>query len=142
MKKIILILTVLIANSVFADTVSPISNISKKYEQVTSSKILQLQDSLAKDSLLEFSINQITYSDVDFSLLDEILMDVNNHVFPTQKNGVSHYGQTHYSYDEENKKIYDGITYISIEKNENFTIITILWAKPSINPETIRSNNQ
>jgi len=140
MKKIILILTVLIANSVFADTVSPVSNISKRYEQVTSAKIVQLQDSLEKDSLLEFSIDQITYLDVNFSLLDKILTDVNNHVFPTQKNGVFHYGQTHYSYDEENKKIYDDTTYISIEKNENFTVITILWAKPSVNPETIRSH--
>jgi hypothetical protein len=141
MKKIILILTVLIANSVLADTVSPISNIAKRYEQVTPSKIVQLQDSLEKDSLLEFSINQITYSDVDFSLLDKILTDISNNVFPTQKNGVSHYGQTHYSYDEENKKIYSGTTYISIEKNDNFTVITILWAKPAINPETIGSND-
>lgn len=139
MKNMLFILVVFITTSLFADTV-PTPAFSKQYEIVPFSKITQLQDSLQKDSLLEFTISQISYQNMDSVLLGRILEDIDSHTYPTQRNGFFQTGQTHYSYDEENKKVYTGKTYVSIERDNDVTSITIFWSNPSVNPEVIESN--
>lgn len=143
MKKSIAIafFAAVITNSLIADTVpTNVVKLTPLHETVAPSKIIQLQDSLEKDSLLEFTIDQISYLNMDSALLKKVLEDIDTHTYPTQMNGFLQTCQTHYSYDEENKKVYNGATYVSIETDDLVTTITIFWSKPSVNAEILESN--
>jgi hypothetical protein len=101
----------------------------ENYKIVNYSIIKTLQDSLEKDSLLEFNIDQIAYVEVDSNLVDALLSNESIELYSTQKNSIFQFSQTHYSIDEKEKKIYSGPTYVSISQEEFFTVITILWGK-------------
>jgi len=126
MKNLIFLL--ILGSSALAETeVSPKNR--ENYKIVTYSIIKTLQDSLEKDSLLEFNIDQLTYVEVDSNLVATLLANKRVNFSLSQKNSIFQFSQSHYSIDEKEKKIYSGPTYVSISQEEFFTIITILWGK-------------
>lgn len=136
MKNFILIFAVLLALKTSADTIVTRTAYAKPCEQVSRTKIMALKDSLEKDSLMVFTIDNITYLDIDQLTLKKIINEISMNTTPTMENTVFYSRQTHYAYDEEKEKIYSGKTLYSIEEQfDGLLEITIFWVLPARNTE-------
>lgn len=137
MKKLIFVISAIISStSSFADEVKKENTQYSTYEVVNESFIGSLQDSLEVDSLLEFRIDHIVYSDLSDIDMNSILEEIGNKRYPSLNKAESTFGVAHYAYDEENRKLYSGKTFVAIIQSSlagfgETTEVIIFWAKPS-----------
>lgn len=136
MKKLIIVISAIMSFNVsLADEVKKDSFQCSAYEIVDAGVINALQDSLEADSLLEFRIDHIIYSDLSDGDMNLILGAICKRRYPSLNKAQATFGEAHYSYDEENKKVYSGKTFVAIIKSSLLGFseaeIIIFWSNPS-----------
>lgn len=136
MKKLIIVISAIMPfNLSLADEVKKDNVQCSAYEIVDAGVINSLQDSLESDSLLEFRIDHIIYSDLSESDMDLILGSICKRRYPSLNKAQATFGEAHYSYDEESKKVYSGKTFVAIIQSSllgfSETEIIIFWSSPS-----------